>query len=109
MEFDEVQKKITPFDMNEYVENNIAPLLEEARHKCQIMKIPMFATVCGRNDENGSDYVTRGVFPDSSGLRLKDDRFVDLLLIMNGCIAVYAPECEDGDPFITQDNSPLPF
>ena len=81
---DENLKPITRFDKTEEYESEIIDLITQLRISCNRNKIPMFVSICIKNDEHGSLYKNEMVGAASSGINLKDDKLVGFVNVING-------------------------
>ena len=79
------KNEITKYDKTEiYETEGIIDLLFKLKQQCGKNGIPMIVTVAIKNDENGTEYKTEMVSAVSSGINLKEDRFVKFVNVMNG-------------------------
>lgn len=77
--------ELTKYDKTEiYETEGIIDLLFKLKQQCGKNGIPMIVTVAIKNDENGTEYKTEMVSAVSSGINLKEDRFVKFVNVMNG-------------------------
>lgn len=58
--------------------------IEDIKLICAMHKLPMFITVCTKNNEEESIYMTEVVGSFSNGVQLKDDRIPKHINVMNG-------------------------
>ena len=77
-------KPITCFDKTGEYESEIIDLITQLRIACNRNKIPMFISVCIKNNEHGSLYKKEMVGAASSGINLKDDKLVGFVNVLNG-------------------------
>ena len=80
-----INNELTKYDKTEiYETEGIIDLLFKLKQQCGKNGIPMIVTVAIKNDENGTEYKTEMVSAVSSGINLKEDRFVKFVNVMNG-------------------------
>jgi hypothetical protein len=80
-----MKNNITKYDKTEIYENEgIVDLMVKLKQKCGKFDIPMIVTFALKNDENGTEYKTEMISAVSSGINLKEDRFVKFVNVMNG-------------------------
>lgn len=72
------------FDKTEEFDNEVLDLMVKLRIACNRNKIPMFISVCVKNDEAGSTYKNEMVGTTSAGLKLTDDKIVKFVNVLNG-------------------------
>ena len=72
------------FDRTAEYNNEIIDLVLKLRSACNRNKIPMFVSLCVKNDEKGSTYKNEMVSAVSSGSDLEDDKFVKFVNVLNG-------------------------
>lgn len=83
--------------MNVY-ETEIKPIIEQLAVACHDNNIPMFVTVAIENTKEGTTYKSKIIDPDFLETSLTDDKFKDLLNIMNGFQTHY-PNNDNLDEF----------
>jgi len=76
------------FDKTEEYNNEIIDLVTKLRIACNRNKIPMFVSVCIKNDEHGTKYKNEMVGAASSGIKLEDDKLVGFVNVLNGFTTV---------------------
>lgn len=76
------------FDKTEEYENEIIDIVTKLRIACNRAKIPMFVSVCVKNDEHGTVYKNEMVGAASSGIKLTDDKLVGFVNVLNGFATV---------------------
>lgn len=72
------------FDKTEEYESEIIDLVTQLRIACNRNKIPMFVSICIKNDENGTKYKNEMVGAASSGIKLNDDKLIKYVNVLNG-------------------------
>lgn len=88
-------KESDRFDKTQEYNDEILDLVVKLRIACNRNKIPMFVSICTKNDEKGTVYKNEMVSAASSGIKLKDDKLVEFVKILNGFKAV--PNVDDFD------------
>jgi len=76
------------FDKTEEYNNEIIDLVTKLRIACNRNKMPMFVSVCIKNDEHGTIYKNEMVGAASSGIELSDDKLVGYVNILNNFVTV---------------------
>lgn len=76
------------FDKTEEYNDEIIDLVTKLRIACNRNKMPMFVSICTKNNEKETVYKNEMVSAASSGIRLKDDKLVEFVKILNGFSAV---------------------
>lgn len=77
-------KNLNYFDKTEEYNEEILDLVTKLRIACNRNKIPMFVSICVKNDENGTLYKNEMVGAASSGIKLNDDKLVKFVNVLNG-------------------------
>lgn len=77
-------KKITEFDKREIYETKIEPLVNKLADFCMMQRIPFFFACCVANDKKNSEYKYDGNSPEMLGLKLNDQFFDKMLLVIHG-------------------------
>ena len=77
-------KNLSDFDKTKEYNDEIIDLVAKLRIACNRNKIPMFVSVCIKNDEKGSVYKNEMVGTASAGIKLTDDRIVKFVNVLNG-------------------------
>lgn len=77
-------KNISRFDKTHEYESEVIDLVTQLRIVCNRNKIPMFVSVCIKNDENGTKYKSEMVGAASSGITLTDDKLIGFVNVLNG-------------------------
>ncbi len=72
------------FDKTKEYDNEIIDLITKLRIACNRNKIPMFASICIKNDENGSFYKNEMVGTASAGIKLTEDKIIKYVNVLNG-------------------------
>lgn len=72
------------FDKTAEYEDGIIDLITQLRIACNRNDIPMFVSVCIKNDEHGSVYKNEMVGAASSGIKLEDDKLIKFVNVLNG-------------------------
>lgn len=88
-------KNANYFDKTEEYESEVIDLVTKLRVVCNRNSIPMFVSVCIKNDEKGTTYKNEMVGAASSGIKLTDDKLVKFVNVLNGFDTV--PKREDFD------------
>ena len=61
------------FDKTSVYESLIEEKVNELRRLCGQENIPMFITICLKNNENDTEYVNKAITPVTQGYTLKND------------------------------------
>lgn len=77
-------KNISHFDKTKEYEEEILDLVTKLRIACNRNKIPMFVSVCIKNNDKETVYKNDMVGAASSGIKLKDDKLVKFVNVLNG-------------------------
>ena len=85
--------KKNDFDRTKEYETEIADLLFKLRAACNRNKMPMFVSVCVKNNDKESVYKSEMVGTVSSGIKLTDDKIVKFVNVLNGFETI--PKTED--------------
>lgn len=88
---------ITKFDYTKDYEEEVAPIIAELRRVCSENRMPMFVSVCVKNDNSGTVYKNEMISAVSSGIVLKEDHMVNHVNVMNGFATVPSLENEKFD------------
>lgn len=72
------------FDKKKEYEDGIIDLVTKLRIACNRNNIPMFVSICIKNDEYGSVYKNEMVGAASSGIKLHDDKIIKFVNVLNG-------------------------
>lgn len=86
-------KDISRYDKTEEYENEVMELAFQLRKVCNRLKIPMFLSICVKNDNKESVYKNEMVSAVSEGIQLQDDKLVKFVNVLNGFETV--PKSED--------------
>lgn len=71
-------KKYTIYDKSkEYDDSEIVDTILKLKWLCNKFEIPMFLSMAIQNDENKTTYKNELISAVSSGIELKDDKFID--------------------------------
>lgn len=81
------------FDKTKEYESEVMDLIVKLRIACNRCQIPMFVSVCIKNDEKGSVYKNEMVGTASSGIHLEDDKIIKFVNVLNGFDTV--PKVDD--------------
>lgn len=81
-------KSLTCFDKTDVYNNEIIDLVTKLSIACNRNKIPLFVSVCVKNDEHGTVYKNEMISAVSSGIHLKDDKLVGFVNVLNGFVTV---------------------
>lgn len=81
-------KNLTCFDKTDVYKDEIQDLVAKLIIACNRNKVPVFVSVCVKNDENGTTYKNEMVSAASSDIHLKDDMLVRFVNVLNGFITV---------------------
>lgn len=79
---------MTKYDKVKYYEKELKEKVDEIVRICNREKIPMFFTACVKNNTRGSLYQNEMVGTHVNNIELKDDKFPDLVNVMNGFTTV---------------------
>lgn len=74
----------TEFDKKDIYENEIAEKVTELVQLCNKERMPMFITVCVKNDKHGTEYINDMFAAASNGIKLQKDVIPDHVNVMNG-------------------------
>lgn len=77
-------KNLNYFDQTELYNTKISFLVHELISECNRAKIPVFVSVCTKNDESGTTYKNNMVSAVLSNIKLTDDKFVKFVNVING-------------------------
>lgn len=72
------------FDKTHEYEDEILDLVTKLRIACNRNKVPMFVSVCVKNTDKETLYKNEMVSAVSSGIKLKDDKIVKFVNVLNG-------------------------
>lgn len=86
-------KNVNNFDKTEEYEKEIMDLIAKLRIACNRNKIPMFVSVCVKNDEHNSIYKSEMIGTASAGRKLTDDKIIKFVNVLNGFETI--PKRED--------------
>lgn len=75
---------ITEFDNSDIFQCEIEKRMEELKILCNKYRIPMFISMCIKNDKNGSVYKSDMVGTVSNEIYLKDDKIPHYVNVLNG-------------------------
>jgi len=86
----------TTYNEKKYFNQEIKPLMEEIKRKCNYRNIPLFMTACVSCDENGNaEYETDILSPEYLDVSLPDKRFVEFIKVMNGFVTEIPSKLEE--------------
>lgn len=83
-----MKKTVNKFDKTDIYMEQIEQQMASLRAICNRNKIPMFCTVCIKNDNKRSEYKTVMVSAVSDDIVLKQDKIVDCVNVINGFTTV---------------------
>lgn len=83
------------YDKESVYNETIAPLVEKLTHACIVNRIPFFASFCVKNDKKSSEYVSSGVSPETLGIKIADNFFDRMLMVVNGFVTIPRDVPED--------------
>jgi hypothetical protein len=92
-----MQGKITPYDCTSEFESEIKPKINELKKVCNRLKIPMYVSVCYKNNKKESTYYNDTVGSWSNGVILTTDLLPDYMNVQNGFRTVPPQEEEEVD------------
>lgn len=75
---------ITEFDMTDVYNKEVFHKVEELKLLCNKYKIPMFVSLCVKNDKKESVYVSDMVGTNSNDIHLKNDKIPKYVNVLNG-------------------------
>lgn len=87
----------TEFDKREVYDAVIAQKVEELIQLCNKDHLPVFITVCVKNDEKGTEYRTDMYSSASNGIKLKNDLMPNFVNVLNGFATVPPTDIVDID------------
>lgn len=79
-----MNKNITEFDYNKIYNEEIAPLFNELKSRCQQYGIPFFSVCCTSNKDGVTEYKNTGLLDGALDINLYDDKFSKFLAICAG-------------------------
>jgi len=77
-------KNENKFDRTKEYEEEIVDLVFKLRSTCNRVGIPMFLSMCVKNDEHETVYKNEMVGAASTGIKLTDDKLVKFVNVLNG-------------------------
>ena len=72
------------FDKTQEYTKRIEPVLKELNKICSEEGMPMFFTVCVKDDERGSEYRQDLISPTALGIELADSKTESLMNVIRG-------------------------
>ena len=75
---------MTEFDKRDIYESLIEPKVTELIQLCNKERMPVFITVCVKNDDKDTEYENNMFASASNNIYLKKDRIPDHVNVMNG-------------------------
>ena len=75
---------IAKFNKEKEYKEEILPLIQELKKKCNYLEMPMFVTVCTQNNKEGTVYENDMINPVIYDAKLKENLFPHLVNVMNG-------------------------
>lgn len=94
------KKRLKIYDATDTYKTRLEPLIKQIRDTCAIEGIPFMLTIAIRNSDTETEYKTDSFLTGSAGIELKEDKFPNLLLALNGGVFMaphLAKEIRDGD------------
>lgn len=82
----------TTFNKKDVFKEKIEPLILALKKACNEEKLPVFITVCVKNDKDDTEYENDMIGPVISDIKLKNDVFPHLVNVMNGFDTVLKQE-----------------
>lgn len=79
-----MNQKVTPYDRTDEFNVSLRPKIDEIKKICNRLKIPIYISVCYKNNNKGSLYYNDMVGSWTNGIVLRDDYFPDYVNIQNG-------------------------
>lgn len=76
------------FDKTAEYNDRIRPIVEQLRRECSRVGVPMFVSVCVRNNDKETTYRSDMISAVSSDIRLHDDKLVDFTNVLNGFVTI---------------------
>ena len=82
----------TVFNKRDVFKDKIEPLISALKKACNEEKMPMFITVCVKNNKSETEYENDMISPAITETKLNDDVFPNLVNVMNGFDTVMKQE-----------------
>ena len=92
----------TIYDHEELYNTNILPLILKIKEICRLNKIPFYCSCAVKNKDDVTEYKHDGVMTGSAEVNLFDDRFENILMVLNGAKIQTVATINCDDDFIGQ-------
>ena len=98
-----MNKNITEFDYNKIYNEEIAPLFNELKSRCQQYGIPFFSVCCTSNKDGVTEYKNTGLLDGALDINLYDENFLNFLQFVQALMSlpqVMKEICQKQKPII---------